>query len=181
MLQWLSSNFKRWRIWNNEKLHECWLLWVLIFKFLTLYLWKKRFETKSTKKLNKLNFQWTNTMCTLYQNNLKAIALFVTVFSIELQIYLVICEKTKENVLWELGKYRCMTFYLFLQFLWNLTFIFLGANTKLSLVLLLKPLTSVKENVTWFHMVQEFCTLKINITQFSDGFRLNFILVSDLQ
>ena len=143
---------------------------------------KQRFKTESTKKLNKLNFPWTNTMCTLYQNNLKPIALFFTVFSIELQIYLVICEKTKENVLWELAKYRCHDILpLFLQFLWNLTFIFLGSNMKLSLVLLLKPLTSVKENVTWFHLVQEFCPLKINITQFPDGFHFNFISVSDLQ
>ena len=51
---------------------------------------------------------------------------------------------------------------------------------KLSLVLLLKPLTSVKENVTRFHLVQEFCPLKINITQFADGFPY-FISVSDLQ
>jgi len=50
---------------------------------------------------------------------------------------------------------------------------------KLSLVLLLKPLTSVKENVTWFHLVQEFCPLKINITQFPDGFEwFEFLLIS---
>ena len=48
-------------------------------------------------------------------------------------------------------------------------------------IIIIKPLTSVKENVTQFHLVQGFCPLKINITQFPDGFRLNFILVSDLQ
>ena len=149
--------------------------------------WHSIFGNKGLRQNSPRN--WINLIfsgqiqCTLYQNNLKAIALFFTVFLIELQIYLVICEKTKENVLWELEKIIPMhdILPLFLQFLWNLTFIFLGANTKLSLVLLLKPLTSVKENVTWFHLVQEFCPLKINITQFPDGFRLNFILVSDLQ
>ena len=41
-----------------------------------IYNWE-RIKTESTKKLSNLNFQWTKT---LYQNNLKNIAFFFSLF-----------------------------------------------------------------------------------------------------
>ena len=51
----------------------------------------------STRKLSNFSFQWTKT---LYQSNLKYIA-FKFTFLKGLKMYLVICNNTNENFLWE--------------------------------------------------------------------------------
>ena len=65
--------------------------------------------------------------------------------------------------------------------LWNLTFIFSGSYQKFSLVLL--QLTNYifspwKMRYYVIILVQRFCPLKIEITQFSDGFRLKVLHAS---
>ena len=77
-----------------------------------------------------------------------------------------------------------------LQFLWNLTYIFLGSHWEIVFgvitdnKLYLYPLKNVKRNAVFFKiiLVQGFCPLKVEIFQFPDGFRFNlfFILAANL-
>ena len=77
-----------------------------------------------------------------YQDNLSNIALFFTFFKGYINVIIVICNNTKESFLWEPEKtnvkFHKMTAYswnfrnlpVFLQFLWNLTYIFSGSHEK---------------------------------------------------
>ena len=62
---------------------------------------------------------------------------------------------------------------VFSQFLWNLTLIFSDSHEKFSLVLL--QMTNYIFS-PWMQYLQGFCPLRIKITQFPCGFRLNFFL-----
>ena len=131
----------------------------------------------------KFNFQWTKT---LYQNNFKHIALFFfTLFEgykINVISYMKYYSREKGSYIWAPEKTNFKSFkihkvksylwrfYLSVlsQFMWNLTFIFLGSHKKLSLVLL--RITSIA-----LEKCKKKMRYKIEITQFPDGFRLNMI------